>query len=161
MAAIRLVKGLNSMDMKMLQDIYWGNAAEIRMGQIAASRGNSEWARQFGKEMVEEHTMAQNEIKLLANQKGMSLDNNLPKPMLTAIRRLDNISSGSFDEQFRSAQLAAHAEASNVLQRAIKFGHDQDVRGLAVKMLPGVKMHYSLAKTHQTMMGATAAKHGV
>jgi putative membrane protein len=161
MAAIRLVKGLNNADFKMLQDIYWGNAFEIRAGEIAMARGNSAWCKEYAKEMVHEHTMAQNELKLLAQDKGVTLGNNLPKPMIHALARLRSVSSGSFDAQYRASQMAAHAQASTLLKRCIKFGHDDDVRGFAVKMLPGVKDHYALAQIRRTMMGSTKTRNGV
>jgi putative membrane protein len=160
MAAIRLVKGLNSADTQMLQEIYWGNAFEIRSSEIAQSRGHSAWCQEFAKEMIHEHTMAQNEIKLLAMDKGVALSNDMPRSMVNKLNYLKNVSSGSFDEAYRQVQLASHGDASLTLQHAIKRGHDEEVRGLAVKLLPPTKTHYALAKVEKTMMGATKASHG-
>jgi putative membrane protein len=161
MAAIRHNKGLNSADFKMLQEMYWGNAFEIKAGEIAVRRGQSSWAKEFGKEMVHEHTMAQNELKLIAADKGVRLSNNIPADLQNALRRLQNAPSSSFDNVYRASQMAAHSQASTVLQRAIKFGRDEDVRGFAIKMLPPTKDHYALAQIRQTMMGATKTRNGV
>jgi putative membrane protein len=161
MAAIKLVKGLNNSDMKMLQTIYWGNAFEIKISEIAVNRAQSMWAKEYAKEMIQEHTMAQNEVKMLAQDKGVSLNNNLPRDLVNVLSRLQNASSSSFDNMYRAAAMSSHSQASAVLTRAIKFGHDEQVRGLAIKMLPAVKDHYALAQIRQTMMGMTKTKTGV
>ena len=124
MAAIKHMNGLNNTDMKMFQAIYWGNAFEIKASEIAMNRGQSSWTKEYSKEMVHEHTMAQNELKLLAMDKGVSLNNNLPKDLVSALNRLRNASSSSFDAQYRAAIMSSHAQASNVLKKAIKSGHD-------------------------------------
>ena len=148
------------MDSAMLQDIYFGNAFEIRAGQIAQNRGKSAWTTEFGKEMVQEHTFAQNEVKQLAQERNVSLDNDLPGEMLQSLRHLQNVPSASFDAAFKEAILSSHAQASNILKHAIKFGHDEEVRGLAVKLEPSVIHHYSLAMSGKTMMGPTMATGG-
>jgi putative membrane protein len=161
MAAIKHNKGLNNTDMKMFQAIYWGNAFEIKASEIAVNRGQSAWAKQYAKEMVHEHTMAQNELKLLAQDKGVSLNNNMPRELVNALNRLRNASSSSFDSQYRAAIMSSHAQASTTLQKAIKFGHDEEVRSYAIKMLPAVKDHYAMAQIRKTMMGATKSHDGV
>jgi putative membrane protein len=161
MPGIHFNKGLNGADFKMLQDIYWGNSFEIHASEIAQNRAQSPWAKEFAKEMIHEHTMAQNELKLLANNKVARLGNNLPSSMQNELRRLRNIPSYAFDAEFRRSQLSAHAMASQILKRTIRYGHDQDVRGLAVKFLPPVKDHYALAQIRRTMMGPTRVTNGV
>jgi putative membrane protein len=161
MAAIKHLSGLNNADVKMLQNIYWGNAFEIKISEVAMNRATTPWGQQYAKEMVHEHTMAQNELKLLAMDKGISLNNNLPRDMMNKIARLRKTSSANFDSTYRATAMAAHAQASNVLKQAIKYGHDEMVRSYAIKMLPPVKDHYAMAQTRQTMMGMTKTRTGV
>lgn len=161
MAAIKHLTGLNNSDMKMLQTIYWGNAFEIKISEIAVNRAQSIWAKEYAKEMIHEHTMAQNEVKLLAADKGVSLNNNLPRDLVSALNKLQNASAASFDNLYRAAAMSSHSQASEVLKKAIKFGHDEQVRSLAIKLLPAVKDHYALAQIRQTMMGATKSRTGV
>ncbi|HEY0868655.1 MAG TPA: DUF4142 domain-containing protein, partial [Fimbriimonas sp.] len=70
--------GLNSVDAQALRDIAIANMFEIKTSEIAMKRGGSAWTRQYAKEMVHEHTQAQNEVKLMARQKGISLPDRLP-----------------------------------------------------------------------------------
>jgi putative membrane protein len=161
MAAIRHFVGLNAVDLRSLQNIYFGNAFEVRAGEIAARRGQSEWARQYGRDMVREHTMAQNELRLLGLDLGVEFDNNLPANMVRDLNRLNTAPAAAFDNVFRSLMMSSHAQASNTLQHAIKHGHNEDVRSLWIKMLPSVKDHYALAQTRQTVVGSLKPTRGV
>ncbi len=161
MAAIKHNSGLNNTDMKTLQQIYLCNAFEIKASEIALNRGQSAWAKQYAKEMVHEMTMAQNELKLLASDKSISLNNNLPRELVNALSRLRYVSSASFDSEYRAAMMSSHAQSSLTLQNAIKNGRDEMVRSYAIKMLPTVKDHYAMAQIRKTMMGATKSDTGV
>ena len=161
MASIKLVMGLNKADHKMVQTLYYGNAFEIMASQIAENRAQSEWGKQYAKEMVIEHTMAQNELKMLAGDKGLTLNNDLPWAMQRRLSALRNTPMSNFDAKYKAVIMSSHAQASIILQQAIKWGHDEQVRNLAIKILPAVKMHYALASVGKTMMGATKADHGM
>jgi putative membrane protein len=153
--------GISAADHKTLQTIYLGNAFEIKASEIARRRGRSQFTREFAKEMIHEHTNAQNELKLLARAKNVWLSNDLPKDMQAMLRKLNTVSASNFDSTYRKIQLSAHSAASMALQAEIKRGHDEMVRSYAIKLLPSVKDHYTMAKIQKTMMGATATKEAI
>lgn len=147
--------GLNHVDSKAMKDMAISNMFEVRLGQLAMNHGSGAWAREYGHEMVMEHTNAQMELKTLAMHKGIRLPQYLPADKMAMVRRLSGMYGSRFDSAFRQMQLKGHRDAELKLRTAMRWGHDADVRGLEVKMLPQVVMHKRLAILRQTMMGAT------
>jgi putative membrane protein len=157
----RTVSGLNMHDKMALHDAAVSNMMEIKTSELALRYGQSAWTKQFAKEMVMEHQAAMNELKLLANEKGQSLPQELPMKHRLQLDRLAAMRGGNFDRAYREIQLAGHSETSTKFQSHMKAGRDQDVRSYIVKMLPAVKMHYRMALMKKTMMGATKMKHNM
>jgi putative membrane protein len=153
MAAIRHMYGLNNIDMETVQRLHWANAFEIRAGEIAMRRGQSQWARDYARDMVRDHTMGQNEVRLLALDKGMELNQNLPASMMRDLERLNNVRANQFDQTYRNLMMQSHRSVSNLLERGIRHGHDEEVRSLSVKLLPRVREHHALAHVQRTVTG--------
>lgn len=161
MARISHAKGLNQMDHSFFNKMAAGNNFEIITSQIAAERASTAWARDFAKEMVQEHKGAQNELQLVADKKGVEAKGNLDTKMMKDVARLKRLRGAAFDNAYRAIQLAAHAQASNLLKKQIASGRDEDVRSYAVKMLPAVVMHWKMAQTRTTMTGTNKMGHGM
>lgn len=157
----RPVSGLSSMDINFLKNASLANIFEIKAGELAQERGASDFVRQYGKEMVHEHTLAQEELKALAMDKGVSLPQDLPAPMSDAIRKLSTLNGAAFDAEFQKWQKAGHEMTSVKFKKEIRSGRDQDVKGYAVKTLPAVSMHYRMLLAKKTMMGPTKMEHGI
>ncbi len=161
MAKITFHKGLNSSDAKFLMNMAAANNFEIQASRLAESRASSAWAKDFAKEMIDDHTMAQNGLMDLAQSKGWDVRGTLDRNMQRNLNRLQDLNGPAFDRTFRSMQINGHAQVSNLLKKEINRGHDENVREYATKTLPEVVLHWKLAKTGQTMTGANKADHGM
>ncbi len=156
----RPVAGLNNSDINFLKYAAATNEFEIEAGQLAIDKGQSSFTKEFGKEMVADHTMTRDQLQQIAQQKGVSLPAELPKKLQSTLNYLRSASGDQFDEAFRRCQIDGHADASMMFKHEIKVGHDEDVKGYAVTTLPEITNHYKLAEAKQTMMGDTRADHG-
>lgn len=154
----RPLSGLNKSDQAAVRDAAVANMFEIQTSELALKYGRSDWVRQFAKEMIEEHTAAHEELRGVAEKKNLSLPKGLPAAKQSLLAKLGGMRGDAFDAYYRSLQLKAHSSTSYMFQQNIKRGHDQDVRGYLVKMLPAVKMHSRLAKMEMTMTGPTKMK---
>jgi len=155
----RPVNGLNRHDMMGVRDAAISNLLEIKTSELALNRARSAWARQYAREMIQEHTVAHNELKLIANRKGVSLPQTLPAAKRAQLARLSNLSGSAFDREYRAIQISGHRETSAKFQAHIKGGRDQDVKSYLVKSLPAVKMHLRMAQMQRTMTGPTKMEH--
>lgn len=157
----RPVSGINSADKMFLMNASIANIFEIRTSELATKKSNNSFVQEFAKEMIHEHTNAQNELKLVADKKGYRLPQNLPAKLQMAYAKLSRLSGSAFDREYQKWQKAGHEDTSMKFKSEIRKGHDQDVKGYAVKTLPAVKMHYTMLLTKKTMMGMNKMDHGM
>lgn len=157
----RPISGINASDKMFLMNASIANIFEIKTSELAASRSRSPFVQEFAKEMIHEHTGAQNELKMVADKKGYKLPQDLPGKLKMAYAKLSNLRGAAFDREYQKWQKAGHEDASMKFKSEIRKGHDQDVKGYAVKTLPAVKMHYAMLLEKKTMMGVNKMDHGM
>jgi len=145
-------KGVNAADRNFVQGSAKGNAFEIEISKLAAKRSKSAWTKEFAKEMIHEHSGAQTELTNISKRRGLRLNTSPTAEQWKTIQRLQGLKGTKFDTQYRKVQLMAHAQTAAMFQNYIARGHDEDVKGYAVKVLPAVKMHYRMALNKKTMM---------
>jgi putative membrane protein len=157
----RPVSGLNMRDMQFVKDAAAANNFEILTSKLAIERSGNTFVQEFAKEMVHEHQSSQNELRLIAMRKGVSLPSRLPANLQSAYNRLARLNGAAFDRAYQMWQKQGHEGASLKFKAEIRNGRDQDIKAYAVKTLPAVTMHYKMLLAKRTMMGATKMDHGM
>lgn len=147
--------GVTPQDLAFTKDAAVANMFEIATSKVALSRASSPWAKEFAKEMIDEHTNANNELGLVAKTTGISLPTGLPADKQAIVAKLQSVGAASFDETYRTVQIDGHKQTSAKFDKEVKSGHDSAVRNYAIKILPAVRMHLKLATLRKTMMGET------
>jgi len=147
-----LTNGLNQQDMAFLRQAATINMAEVMLGKLAQEKGDS-WAKGFGADMEREHSGALEELRQLAERKGVTLPHDIDMKHQQLCNRLSRMNGSDFETAYRAAMISGHGAAANVFAAEIERGHDEMVRDYAVKILPGVKMHQMLAMDRKTMKG--------
>jgi putative membrane protein len=142
--------GLNTQDRAFVMQAAHINMGEVELGKLAQRRGGA-WAREYGSDMVHEHSMALEELKKAVRGKNVSLPNNIDRKHQMVHDRLSRLSGAAFDNAYRAAMVSGHGEAAQKFAVEIKRGRDSMVRNYAVLMLPGVKLHQKLAQQRKTM----------
>jgi putative membrane protein len=156
----RPVSGLDKVDVNFLRQASVANQFEIRSSEIARMKASGEFTKEFAKEMIDDHKFADDQTVQTAQGRGVDLPSGLPQPMEHELKKLANLSGWQFDHEYRAAQKQGHEAAIHLYKGEIQNGHDQNVKALAVELLPTVEMHYRMLLSKKTMMGSTAARHG-
>jgi putative membrane protein len=151
--------GVNPDDSNFLKKAACINMFEIEAAKIAVARGDSEFTKEYAKEMMAEHQQSLDQLKEVAANKGVQLPGDLPAAQQKTINFLSGLSGPSFDAAYRRTQISGHAMASSLFKNEIGNGHDEDVKAYAVETLPEVAMHYRMAEEQKTMMGPTKGEH--
>jgi putative membrane protein len=157
----RPVSGVSSLDAKFLKEAAFGNRFEVESSKLAAANGSSPFVQEFAKEMISEHMAAQDEDVDTAKLKNVSMDADLPSSLESKLNELRGLHGDKFDNAYLSAQKAGHEDAIDLFKREIRYGHDQDIKAFAVKMLPMIELHFKMILSGKTMMGDTKADHGM
>jgi putative membrane protein len=154
------VNGLDNADITFLKNAAAANIFEISSARLAAQKSQDPFVLEFAKEMIADHMSSLEEVKQIADKKGVSLPQNLPWSLQHAMDHLMNQSGATFDAAYENAQRYGHEDASRLFKSEIENGRDEDVKAYAVKTLPTVTMHYKMMLTHTTEMGPTQMKGG-
>ena len=114
-----------------------GGMMEVAMGKLAEQNGKSEDVKSFGKRMVADHGKANDELKSIAQQKGVKLPSK------------ERTEKWSSDKAYMDMMVKDHEKDLAEFQEEAKNGSDPDVKNFADKTAKMVQEHLNLAKETQ------------
>jgi len=137
---------MSAMDKKFVIEAAMGGMAEVEMGRLATEKAASSDVKNFGQKMVDDHSKANDELKALANQKGIMVPAEL-SPKDKAMRdQLAKLSGDAFDRAYMKMMVKDHTKDVADFQKASTNGKDGDVKGFASKTLPTLQEHLQMAR---------------
>jgi putative membrane protein len=128
---------LSAKDKTFMKKAAKGGMMEVAMGKLAQQNGQSDDVNSFGKRMVTDHSKANDELKSIAQQKGVKL----PNKELTE--------KWSSDKAYMDMMVKDHEKDLAEFQAETKDGSDPDVKNFADKTAKVVQEHLDLAKETQ------------
>jgi putative membrane protein len=138
---------VSSLDQQFMIMAAQGNNAEIQTSQMALERSESEEVRQFAQRMIQEHTLANQQLQQIVSEYGVELPSD-PGPLNQAIaEQLSQLSGSEFDRAYMGAQTNAHLRTVALYQTQIQQGQEESLRQYATQLLPAVADHYEMAST--------------
>jgi putative membrane protein len=123
-----------------------GGLAEVELGKLAAEKGSNDAVKQFGQKMVDDHSKANDELKSLAEQKGVTLPTKPDAQSLAFKARLEKLSGAQFDKAYMEHMVRDHTKDVAEFKREAEYGKDLDVKAWAAKTQPTLEGHLSTAK---------------
>jgi putative membrane protein len=151
---------LSSADRKFMDKAAQGGMAEVQLGQLATQKANAPEVKQFGQRMVDDHTKANDELKQLASQKGVTLPTTMDKSSQKEYDRLSKLSGAQFDQEYMKHMVSDHKkDVSEFKSEANKSKADADVKQWAQKTLPTLQEHLTLAQQDDSI-ARNEAKNG-
>jgi len=121
------------------------NMAEVALGKLAMSQGQSDAVRNFGDRMVTDHTAANVALNNLAGPLGLPLAQQPTMLQEKTIDSLASMSGPSFDRHYGRTAVKDHEDAVRLFTQEASFGANADLRTFAARMLPTLKQHLSMA----------------
>jgi putative membrane protein len=145
---------ISAEDMTFLQRAAEGGHAEIESSKLAATKASSDKVKAFAKQMVNDHTMAADELRALAASKGAQIPSVPSSAQVATIKALAAAEGAKFDAMYATEMgVKAHQETVALFERSAKSATDADIRAWANKTLPTLNKHL----THATEMKAAVA----
>ncbi len=138
---------LSQFDRQFMIEAAQGGMGEVEFGKIARQKAASNVVKEYARRMVVEHTQANNELKALAQQKGVTLPTSIGKKNQDLLQDLSELSGAKFDREYmKEAGVKSHEEQAKLFERQIERGQDPDVKNFAAKTLPVVQKHLQQAQ---------------
>jgi putative membrane protein len=131
---------LSVKDKTFMKKAAKGGMMEVAMGNLAAQNGQSDDVKSFGKRMVTDHSKANDELKSIASQKGVTLPGK--EPTL----------KWSSDKAYINTMIKDHEKDLAEFQEEAKTGSDPDVKKFAEDTANVVQEHLDLAKETQSKL---------
>ena len=133
-------------DRKFMQEAAQGGMAEVQEGQMAAQKANDPEVKKFAEKMVADHSKANDKLKQIASDKGVTLPTDLPASAQRENAKLSKLSGAAFDREYMKHQVSDHKKVVSEFKSATKKTRDPDVKQFAEQTLPVIEEHLQMAR---------------
>jgi putative membrane protein len=120
-----------------------GGMTEVELGKVATEKGVSSQVKDFGARMVKDHTMANDELKGIAEKKGVTLSSSLDARHQAVVDRMNKLSGPAFDQAYIRGMVRDHEKTVALFKEEATAGQDPDLKAFASKTLPTLEDHCS------------------
>ncbi len=133
-------------DTQFIMKAAQGGMAEVRFGELAKGNASSDAVKQFGQKMVDDHSKANDELKQIASNKGVTLPSDLDAKDKAEYDRLSKLKGAAFDRAYMQFMTRDHRHDVAEFRQEAEHGSDPDVKAFASKTLPTLEEHGKLAR---------------
>jgi putative membrane protein len=127
-----------------------GGLAEVSLGQLATKKANSPQVRQFGQQMVTDHTQANQELQMIARQQNLTLPDKPDAESRAKEQKLQASTGTAFDSAYARDMVQDHQQDIADFQQEATSGKDPALKAFAQKYLPVLKHHLEMAQAINT-----------
>src|SRR5207248_5007839 len=97
-------------DRQFIKKAAQGGLAEVELGKLATEKAASPEVKQFGQRMVDDHGKANDQLKQVASQKGITVPEKLNAKDAATKARLEKLSGKAFDRAYMQDMVADHTK---------------------------------------------------
>jgi putative membrane protein len=149
--------GVPSSDRQFMDKAAQGGMAEVELGQLAQQNGQSQQVKDFGQRMVTDHSKANDQLKQLAAQEGVSLPTDLDAKDKATKSRLENLHGAAFDKAYMQDMVKDHKKDVAEFKHESSAAKTPALRDWAKQTTPTLESHLQEAEKVAPQVGATSA----
>ncbi len=147
-------KMMKSADVHFMMKAAQGGMAEVKMGQLAAEKASNPDVKAFGQKMVDDHTKANDQLKSVAQDEGVTLPTSVNGKDQATYDRLSKLSGAEFDKQYAKHMVMDHEEDVKDFKKEADMGKDEKTKSFASQTLPVLQEHLKMAKDMQSKVAS-------
>ncbi len=149
---------LSASDQKFMKEAAQGGQAEVELGQLAQQKAESPDVKAFGERMVNDHAKANDQLKQVASEKGVTLPDQADAQDNAEKARLEKMSGAQFDKAYMNYMVADHKKDVADFKKEAAHANDPDLKNFAQTTLPTLESHLQQAESTTPKQTAAAAK---
>ena len=138
---------LDAVDRHFIRKAGEGGLAEVELGKLAAEKGATDEVKKFGQRMVDDHSKANEQLKQLAESKGVALPTKLDPNDQATKARLEKLSGQQFDRAYMNDMVKDHSKDVAEFKKESTTAKDTDVKSFASQTLPTLQDHLKEARS--------------
>jgi len=129
-----------------------GGMMEVMAGQMAQTNAQSQEVKNFGTMMVNDHNMANEELKALAAARNVALPAMAEGRHREHVNELGKKAGAEFDKAYMNMMVDDHKKNIELFENAVNNATDSAVKAFAAKTLPKLKAHHEAAVNLQKQL---------
>lgn len=126
-----------------MQAAALGGMMEVDLGMIATEQASSQRVKEFASRMIADHTMANSDLKKIANDNGILLPTEYPADQKAHILEMKNFKGADFDKRYMDMMVKDHVKTIELFKSASL--RDDVVKDFVIKTLPKLEEHHKMA----------------
>jgi len=134
------------MDKKFVKEALMGGMAEVQLGQLAAQKAKSDDVKQFGQQMVDDHTKLGDQMKGVAGQVGVTPPGSVFPKDQALMAKLQAMSGDEFDKAYIRAMVKDHEKDLADFKKESATGTAQPVKDAASQGSEVISHHLEMIK---------------
>lgn len=119
---------------------------EVKLGQMAQEKASASEVKDFGERMVTDHSQANDKLKSIAQQKGVTLPDSLTAKQQNTVDKLSKLSGEEFDREYMKTMVKDHKKDVQTFEKAAENLANPAVQDFASQTLPTLKEHLQEAE---------------
>jgi putative membrane protein len=128
--------------------------AEVEMARLAEKNASSPRVKEYARQLVEDHTKANQELKRIAANDNVALPANLDSSDRSELDKLKEMSGAKFDQEFMKHSVDDHKDDIKEFEKQADKGTDPAIKSFASNTLPKLRHHLEMAQTiHSNQKG--------
>jgi len=141
---------LTQAEADVLRKLHHANTMEVEAGNLAKTRGDAKGIKNYGAELVKDHTKADSDVLKLAKSKTVVMTAPMPKNAaeekqgkdeMARMSRLRELKGADFDREFVNMMLSDHERDIQFVRDSRAAASDVQLKMLLEKMLPVLEKH--------------------
>jgi putative membrane protein len=133
-----------------------GGMAEVKLGQLAEEKAQSEEVKKFGRRMVEDHTKANEELKQIAQRENINLPTAESRKDSQEYESLSKLSGEAFDRAYAQEMVKDHQKDVSEFKQMATSAQNPALKQFAQQTLPTLESHLQEARQMEQSVSRNA-----
>jgi putative membrane protein len=142
---------------KFIEEAAKGGMSEVELGQFAQQHASNEQVKQFAAKMVQDHSKANEELRSLAQAKGVTMPAGPKHAENHEMSKLAKLQGDAFDREYMDHMVKDHVKDVKEFQKQADKAKDADVKNFAANTVPTLQEHLRMAQDTDAAVGGKQA----
>lgn len=138
---------LGEQETKFAIDAANGSMAEIQLGELARSKSNAPEVKELGRMMMEDHSKANEALKIIAADKNIQLPAKASEDKQQVAIQLSSKNGSDFDKAYISQMVKDHEASIQLFENGQKTVKDSALKAFIENTLPVLHKHMQHVST--------------
>ena len=138
---------ISESDKKFAVEAAEGSLMEVKLGELAQANAASPQVKELGSHMINDHTKANDELKSLANTKGIVLPATMSKKGQKMYDKLSKKQGAEFDKAYTKCMVKDHKKDIDEFKKEEKNVNDPELKAWVAKTIPTLEQYKQMSET--------------